>query len=630
MMRFTAINKGLSPGSPTVYIEGVAPISGVEDATTDPLIELYETDDDFPRLGIGYKGTVADGATLRLSPAFASWLGTNTGVSRALSLSSDGQGANPAAPGPWQPEAGGPAGDIAAFCQTGDKYLYAATSAGVLWRTDGRTWTQVIDLAPEIRCLASEKTDLLIGTSTGLLAMVLHPEPGDPFTTRAIADFNTLSVYRIFRDASGGWWVGAGVGLFKLQVDAAGEGPNTYIGEAFGLSEANSTATAVYDIAEDDTGNLFVGTELGVFQYQVGTGHWYWYQGKETSDSLRDWQRCDPLAAGETERNFPESAAVYIPPVYAVRRGPDESIWMGTTHGIARYVARSVRGLTFETVLEAFPDVTSGPVRQIVEDERGGLWFCTDRGLFRFDGRDWWQATSEGVHPIGRADTVYTEPEGPRGSYRFLRDSTEWERLDADDSSAPVISSDETPVHAMAFTDVVNAALGTFDGTAFTTSETVDDADLVIRYKPTEQRIVTGGIPAIPRQPLGASVWRYLSMEPEGLTTPDRLPAWTIEGRQWLPPEQAAPYPGRFNDADPSDHPESLFDEVIFAFLPSARVWFQRGERQLLSAVVRLDKRSDDETIDPAILDRVRQGIEQVRPAGVKVRLAVGATEIGE
>ena len=69
--------------------------------------------------------------------------------------------------------------------------------------------------------------------------------------------------------------------------------------------------------------------------------------------------------------------------------------------------------------------------------------------------------------------------------------------------------------------------------------------------------------------------------------------------------------------------PESDFDLAVFAYNPAARVWFEWQARRPLSVLVRLKKIAPDETIDPAVVDRVWQGIQQVRPAGVSVRLAV-------
>jgi hypothetical protein len=39
--------------------------------------------------------------------------------------------------------------------------------------------------------------------------------------------------------------------------------------------------------------------------------------------------------------------------------------------------------------------------------------------------------------------------------------------------------------------------------------------------------------------------------------------------------------------------------------------------------LVRLERQTPDEAVDPVVLDRVWAGMQQVRPAGVVVRLAV-------
>jgi hypothetical protein len=145
-----------------------------------------------------------------------------------------------------------------------------------------------------------------------------------------------------------------------------------------------------------------------------------------------------------------------------------------------------------------------------------------------------------------------------------------------------------------------------------------------MRYKPDPTRIVGGGIPAIPSLPPGSSVWRYLSREPDDQEEPAQRPAWTREGRLLPEPRPSAPDSARFDRFTPP--PASNFDETIFAFDPAARVWFEFGARQALAVLVRLKKRAADEQIDPVILDRVWQGVQQVRPAGVRAMLAVEET----
>ncbi len=111
-------------------------------------------------------------------------------------------------------------------------------------------------------------------------------------------------------------------------------------------------------------------------------------------------------------------------------------------------------------------------------------------------------------------------------------------------------------------------------------------------------------------------------MEPPGTVSPGPHPWWSTEGRLFPPPPDLdAPGEGRYDITTPP--PESDFDRAVFAYNSAARVWFVWEPRAALSVLVRLKKIAPDETVDPAVVDRVWQGIQQVRPAGVRVRLAI-------
>ena len=137
-------------------------------------------------------------------------------------------------------------------------------------------------------------------------------------------------------------------------------------------------------------------------------------------------------------------------------------------------------------------------------------------------------------------------------------------------------------------------------------------------------------MPALPRLPAGSSEWRYLSLEPPEAPLPASRPAWTIEGRL-LPAEEAAPdpEPGRYDLGLPEPQDEqSEYDEAVFAFPPAARVGFSWEPRHPLSVLVRLGKRGPDDSLDPAALDRVFDGMRGVRSAGVRAVLAVGEKRV--
>jgi Two component regulator propeller len=625
LMRWTVDSDGLEDAPATVYVDGVAPQDGLVDATASPVIELYRSGGRMPRVGIAYGKTVAPGTTLRLRPAFSSWLAAPTGLTRAVSLPSDDPappGADPTAPGPWSKVSKSPKGSVTALLQTGDRFLWVATldaAAGSLSRYDGRTWSAAVTGLPEVHCLCADGDDLLIGTETGLLRMPLHPE-GD-FAATPVAALAGTAVVSMLAASDGTRWVGTGKGVVQLgAADAV---------TPAGVGATDATATPVRGLAEDATGTLHLGTDRGAFQFQTGTGHWFWLWAGSSDDAVPDWRPFDPGAGGDG--GFPAEKDPFVPPVRCVHRGPDASLWLGTDRGVARYVDVTVPGGPSTTMLQAFPDLTDGPVTAVAEDARGGVWFCTDRGLLRTDGRDWFHLEGGSWVQLGRVDTTYdTDPPQARGQWRFDRASSAWQRLDPRSRSwtpfaqAQPRTTAEPAVTAVLWTDdVVGDLLEGWNGETFTKATAVNAKDLVVRVKPTEERIVAGGLPAVPRIPPGSSEWRYLSLEPDTVTAPAVLPAWTVEGRLLPPPDDApAAAPGWFDVTAPP--PETDLDESVWAYNPAARVSFEWEARRPLTLLARIGTPASGERVEPAVLDRVWQGIQQVRPAGVQVALAVG------
>jgi len=604
LMRWTLENDGLAPVVPTLYVQGLEPEEGEVAATTDPLLELYHGDG-LPPLGIAYQDTLAPDDTLRLRPAYASWISRGDGLESARSKPGETIPADPTAPGPWHPVGGAPETSVVDLHQSHDRTLWAATNGnttGELWRFDGREWEATMSDLPTLHCLAEGSRNLLVGTDEGLFRVPLYPAEAGSFAAVPVPGLEDRAIHAILR-AEGRLWLGTSKGLSHLE-DGGEVKP-------FALREDTGTDVAVYAAYQGSSGTLYFGTDLGLFQYQPGSGHWHYYAG-----GARDWEGFVP-----DDGQLPGEAEVGLPVVRAVRRGPDASLWIGTDHGIARYVARQEGQMAYKTVLEAFPDLTEGKVFAIEEDARGLVWIGTDRGLLRYDGRDWSQAQQDGWKQLGEADRLYDGDETePRGSWRFETSTSGWERLEGA-RQIRVRTTDEAAVLAVLWTDQVEPDLGRWDGNEFTRSSEVSETTLLMRCKPGEDIVRDGGMPAVPRLPVGPSEWRYLSLEPEGLQEPEERPAWTIEGRLLPPPDLPAPFPGRYDL--PAPPPSGTFDEAVFAFEPAARVWFEWRARRPLTVAARLQRRSTGENIDPAILDRVWQGVQQVRPAGVRTVLAV-------
>jgi hypothetical protein len=618
LMRFPVRHDGVAPAPITWIVEGQEPVAGEVDPTERPLLELFAAGGGRVRRGLGYGGTLDPGQALRVRPAHSSWLAEADGVVRATSRPRGEIEADPVAPGPWQPSAAAgaaPAG-VRAFALGGDGFLWAAAGPE-LWRFGADGWTRIVQGLPELHCLAADGARLLLGTERGLSVGTLAPAPGEEIRLApAPADLAGPAVFALERASDGAWWAGTRDGAARL-------GPGDTL-NPFGLGAAPETRTPIFAVHEDRGGVLFFGGALGLFQFQPGSGDWWWYAGGDPSESASAWRPFFP-DKDVAERGFPTDAEIFLPPVRAIRRGPDATLWLGTEAGLARYGARSSGGTAFAVALEALPALGIAPVHALAEDERGGLWAATESGLFRHDGRDLWQRRGENLERLALSSARSAD------LWRFDRASDRWQRRDPAvrpvawraDATAPVAA--EGPVFALAWSDGAAAELGTLVAGRFVVAENVlpaaVESRLRARWKPDEERIADGGIPALPRLPVGVSTWRYLAIEgaPPAF---ESLPAWTREGRLVAPPaEPQSVEEGRWSAAP--DEIWSDFDEAAFAYPPAARVSLSYSPRGPLAVIVRLGTLSPDETLDPALLDRVYRGLEQVRPAGVRVLLAV-------
>ena len=612
LMRWAVTSGSHHPVLPTAFIVGVTPVAGLIDATERPVLERVRVNDN-TGVGLAYEGTLAPSEALALWPACRSWLGTENGVDVAVSSSDAESSANPTAPGPWAAEGAGPAGTVVAFFQSADSVLWAAANdagEGTLWSTDGTAWQEVLNGLPEIHCLAGRGNQLLIGLATGATALELYP-PGatpspDPATLAA------PGVHALAPDAAGRWWAATS--------DGAAQVGNDLTLTLVGPGARPETLTPLHAVFVDVDGTVFFGGELGVFQFQATQSRWFHYGGAAVDESSPDWIPFDPDLDA-----LPGADTVFMPPVRSVRRGPDAALWLGTENGIARYLAREHRR-TFTTLLEAFPAVTQEPVHAIAEDERGQLWFATDTGLIVFDGADWWQRRGADLVRFRSEPAVLPSLESNAGEltfWRFVRGGDRWQSLTpgtaAFVTNDPLPSAtDEPPVHAVTWTDGVTPQLGSFDGDTFSPSEDAPAA-VRMRFKPDALRILDGGIPALPRLVPGGSDWRYLSIEPAVVPQPLAFPAWTIEGRLLPEPQQsAAPLEGRYLALLAQE-----LQDKVFAFNPAAQVWMRWSPRELLSVLIRLRRTTPDEVLDPLVLDRVFGEVSRVRPAAVRLGLAV-------
>lgn len=636
LMRWTVWNDGVTTGETMLTIHGVAPEPPIE-ATTDPMVELIAGAGVIRPVAIGVRGIVAPGEVVVLRPAKTVWTASENGLERSEHVPVGDGIADVSGPGAAA-DAGAPPAGISALFAVYDGTLRAATVDGDssrIMRYDGSAWTEVATLPAVVRCLGRLGAELLAGTDAGLFRVPLHPPPGEPAAIVAADGFADTGVRAIVAEPAAGLiWIGADDGLLSWDGSA--------LPERVPLGGAADLAAPVHAVHIDRGGVVHLGTEFGPFQWQRQRDAWYWYEGREHSEQVPEWQ---PF--GDTA---PASTAIFLPPVHCVQRGPDAALWFGTGAGIARYVARSLGGRSYMTVLEAFPDLTEGRVHEIHADARGGLWFCTDRGVLRYDGRDWWQRRGVAWTHLGRADTIGGPVPRARGAWRYDRSSDRWQRFDERGAGWVAIDVElrtaaEPEVQALLFADAVAGQRGAIEEAGFVPAADLDPADLFMRVKPEPTRIEDGGVPLIPPLPAGLSVWRYLRREPDDIEPPEppNLPAWSTEGRLFPPPpELDAPFAGRYDRPQPAAadaaadeiadaaQPEGHFDQAVFAYPPAVRLSLSWSLRRAASLLVRLVRRAGEPPLDPAVIDRVVDGIRRARPAGVRAVLAVDETMVKE
>lgn len=611
LMRWDLTNLGKNPIAPTVTLVPLDGSQGEVDPADNPLIERMSNATS-PAVGLAFSGTLAPGSALQWQPRLSSWLARDVGLRSYTADPAESPAAIPSSFNQWVAPSGFGGETVHHLHQSKDHALWAAFNdgnSGSLWRFDGQSWQSTLENLPEILCLDDDGYRLIIGTADGLRTVDLYPEAN--FEAVEVGGTSGTPVHALLCERHI-WWLGTGNGLKRME-----EG-----GNATDFGPTADHGLAVLAVTRDESGFLYAASERALFQYQPWNQSWSWLAAAGMAEHVDDWQ---PFT-GE----LPATEAVFLPIIRAVHRDRFGHLWLGTDEGLARFRARSVGGAAYETIVEAFPDLVTTPVTRIRPAPDGSLWFCTGNGLLTFDGRDFWQPRQKEWAQLGRADHIYTPHSEPRGAWRF-QPGGQWQRRGLagwQDASLTSRTSSRSTLHDVVWTDGVNGNLGSWQNDAFQPGTDIETSLMRMRIKPQPDRVVDGGIPALPTLTPGTSTWRYLrlTLTDQAPVPPERgRPVWNAEGRLFPPPEDAtAPWPGRYGLTDPP--PESLFDQAVFAYLPAVRCHMAWDRKQALTVLVRLGGPDRTPTLDPAVIDRVWQGLQHVKPAGIRLLLAAGPT----
>ncbi|MEJ2199623.1 MAG: hypothetical protein P8X63_01205 [Desulfuromonadaceae bacterium] len=602
-------------GAPTLYLQGTTADATLA-ATVQPAFERYTPGQLPAGIALAYCGTVAAGQTLRLRPSRRSWLLRQGKLCGCAPENAANAASDPSANGPWTELPDLPTGTMRLMIEATDHSLWCALEENGSWSLyhyDGSAFTAITQGLPaaQFHALQCHGAALYLGTDQGLYRCPLFPDAGQPYALAAVpAVPEAIRAFTLLPDGT---------------LACAGSDGLAILDTQGGLKSRALPGVSLQAV-HSRGGQLYLATPQALLLFDQG--RWFVYEGAALSENLPDWQPLDPAEAATAESP--------LPPVQALATTRDGSLWLGTACGLARYYARQGRS----TILEAYPDLGNGPVLALPVDERGLLWLAGEDGLFRFDGRDLAQHDlDQGCWiSLGLAEAIYPDEvsESDRDHWRYNREQTRWERYDSRLSryvEFPLAkrSHSSDRLDTILFTASVRAELGQFDGTSFTGQAEVDHAQLAMRIKPSEERIVDGGLPAMPAYCAGAQ-WRYLQLEPDPLPVPSQgRPWWSCEGRLFPPPGQTGPFPGHFRTESGQWTADGRLDESVFAYPPSVRLWMAYPLTPGVGVRVRLFKSAPEQTIDPALMERVWSLLVRAKAAGVPLELAVeGSTVKGE
>lgn len=602
--------------TPAFVITGTSP-DAIGAVTERPMIERYTPGATPAGIGLAWTGTLAAGQALRLAPSRRTWLirdGALHGSPRETAASA---ARDPSANGPWNEAATLAAGRAVSLSSAPDGSLWAIQRTQQTWRAqrfNGSAFAPVETDAPAgpFNALLCHGDSAWLGTDAGLFRCRLWADDG---VLRWASQAGVTGAIRVLAERGGHLHAAGGDGLWVLAPDGS-------------VLEHRHAALDLHAWCADDTQEALA-TETAVFLYRHGR---YWrYEGASVSEHVSDW------VAEDTPANEQRSP---LPPVTAIAVSPDASLWLASAAGLARWVAAD----DGTTRLEAFPDLVGAAVSALIVDDRGMLWIGAANGLFRYDGRDLAQHAFDAGTWIagGRADTIYPDDVGaePRGHWGFDRASGLWQRWSAAqrrfaDANLPDRANPDAPIGAVLPSPAVRAELGEWDGNRFTPTASIPDAELRLRIKPDETRIVAGALPYLPA-PGGtaAETWRYLQQDASPTPPATGRPWWSTEGQLFPPPpDRRAPVPGHLRDApdfltDPQG--EGQFDDSAFAYPPSARLWVIRPLSPRVGIRIRLCLPDPGQPADPALAERVWKLVARARPAGVPMQLMVEGSIVKE
>ncbi|OGG46881.1 MAG: hypothetical protein A3F84_28385 [Candidatus Handelsmanbacteria bacterium RIFCSPLOWO2_12_FULL_64_10] len=318
---------------------------------------------------------------------------------------------------------------VSSILQDKKGILWFGTPGGGVSRYDGKTFTTLTTrdgLASNgVSSILQDREGVLwFGTNGG----VSRYDPstklrtgGKTWTTFTVKDGLAHNVvHSILQDREGVLWFGTY------------EGVSRYDGKTFttfttrdGLHSSN----IVSSICQDREGFLWFGTLSGVSRYDGSTfitfqdglpinyvysicqdreGHlWFGTNGGGVSRYDREGRQSGGLSGMGTFTTFTTQNGLASNRVSEIFQDREGHLWFGTNGGVSRYDGKTFTTFTTEDGL------ASNNVTSIIQDREGHLWFGVFGGVSRYDARTWTTfTTQDGLASSHLAPTIFQDREG--------------------------------------------------------------------------------------------------------------------------------------------------------------------------------------------------------------------------
>lgn len=308
----------------------------------------------------------------------------------------------------WNAESGFPGGQVNAFTQTPDGYLWVGTAKG-LFRFDG------------LRFVTAQTLDPSFPSISNVLGLTTDGE-GNPLvrTQGSLLRYRNGSFEDLTPDMMPGSFITAMTGTIDGHVVLA----NTMHSEIlYGRTDFKSLSSSqifqtalVISLAQTKDGTIWIGTRSG--------GLFYLRQGqvRSVTEGLPD-RKINSLSAtrygdlwigtdnGLAHWNGKVISTNNIPPplnharISAIIQDRDGSLWVGTSRGLVRFNSKD------GSVLEETDKESLGEITALLEDREGNIWIGGNRGVERLrDSTFISYSAAEGL-PSESNGPIYIDPE---------------------------------------------------------------------------------------------------------------------------------------------------------------------------------------------------------------------------